>query len=90
MNWKAVFKNAAASTIITLFVTAIVFTLLIFSGGTLFTIAEISIPFVFFGLNLLLLRALRRMSRRKTAAAIQICANLVFLAGYVVLLIKLP
>lgn len=90
MNWKAALKNAGMTTVITLFITAIFVAFLMFSGGTLFTIAEISTPFVFFGLNIFLFTGLRKMNRKKTAVVIQVCANLVLLAGYVVLLIKLP
>lgn len=86
MNWKAALKNAGTSTVITLFITSILIAFLMLSGGMPVMVAEISIPFVFFGLNFLLFVVLRRMNRRKIAAVIQICANLALLAGYVVLL----
>lgn len=86
MNWKTSLKNAGTSTVITLFITSILIAFLMLSGGMPVMITEISIPFVFFGLNLLLFVVLRRIDRRKIAATIQVCANLVLLAGYVVLL----
>lgn len=86
MNWKTAMKNAALTTVVTMFVTTIIVAMLTLSGGKAFMAAEISIPFVFFGLNLLLFVVLKRINRKRIAVLVQICANLVLLTGYVVLL----
>lgn len=89
MNWKPVLKSAGAETLITLFATAIAVALLMFGGGNWFKITEISIPFVFFGVNLLFFTVWNSAAHKKAARILQICVNILLTAVYAVLMVKL-
>ena len=88
MNRNAALKSAGILTTITMFFTSILLALLNFSGGLTFRIVEISIPFVFFGLNLLLSSLLAKMIRKNVLRLILICANLALTIVYAVLILQ--
>lgn len=89
MSWKPVLKSAGAETLITLFATAIAVAFLMFGGGIWFKITEISIPFVFFGVNLLFFTVGDRTARKKAAQILQISVNILLTVVYAVLIVKL-
>jgi K+ transporter len=89
MNRKSVFKTAGITTTITAFVVSIFLALLFFSGGTLFHIAEISIPFVFIAVNLLFLTARDKTVHKRAFLILQIVANVLLTAVYAVWMLKL-
>lgn len=88
MNRNATLKSAGILTTITMFFTSILLALLNFSGGLTFRIVEISIPFVFFGLNLLLSSLLAKMIRKNVLGLILIGANLALTIVYAVLILQ--
>lgn len=89
MSWKTVLKNAGISTVITMFLTCVFLALLSFSGGLPFRIAEISIPFLFFGVNLFLLAVPGKRMPKKAFRILLVCVNLALTAVYAYLLLTL-
>ncbi len=88
MNRNTALKNAGILTTITMFFTSVLLALLNFSGGLTLRIVEISIPFVFFGVNLLLSSLLGKMIRKNVLRLILIGANLVLTIVYAVLILR--
>lgn len=89
MNRKIVLEKAGVMTTITMFVTAVFLLLLSFSGGTAFRVAEISIPFVFFGVNFFLLAVPGKRMPKTAFRILLLCVNFALTAGYAILLLKL-
>ncbi len=89
MNRKLALQKAGVTTTITMFVTCVFLLLLSFSGGTAFRVAEISIPFVFFGVNFFLLTVPGKKMPKTAFRILLLCVNLALAAGYAVLLLKL-
>lgn len=89
MNRKIVLEKAGVMTTITMFVTAVFLLLLSFSGGAAFRVAEISIPFVFFGVNFFLLAVPGKKMPKTAFRILLLCVNLALTAGSAILLLKL-
>jgi hypothetical protein len=89
MNRITAFKSAGIMTTVTMFITSILLLLLNFSGGLAFRIAEISLPFVFFGVNLLLRALLGKVMCKNAMRILLVCVNLALTAVYAVLLLRL-
>ena len=89
MNRKTALKNAGITTVVTLFVTSVFLALLSFSGGLAFHIAEISVPFVFFGVNLFLLAVPGKKMPKTGFCILLACVNLAMTIGYAFLILRL-
>lgn len=70
-------------------VTCTLLLLINFSGGLAFRIAEISLPFVFFGVNLLLRTLLGKIICKSAMRILLICVNLALTIVYAFLLLRL-
>jgi hypothetical protein len=85
MSVKTALKNAGVMTVVIFFI-SICLLMVMINGQIGRRIAEICMPFAFFGINLALYGITRRLKSSKSVAVIMTAANIIVLAGYVVLL----